>query len=123
MDSEAAMWAAWCQAQEGELRSLAPRPFIEPLREWFKRRRAGHGVHLARQAVCGGQWVQQRAFDEGRASTNGCQRCAAEGHDAAGTVIHRLCTCPCTERMRKELPRTWQQRIEKGQERVLWERG
>ena len=54
MDSEATMWAAWCQAQEGELRALAPRPFIEPLREWFKRRRTGHGVHLARQAVCGG---------------------------------------------------------------------
>ena len=117
------MWDRWCQAQAGPMRSLAPRPFIEPIREWFKKRRIGPGTHLARQAVCGGQWVQQRAFDEGRSDTNGCQRCAAQGVDAAGTVVHRMCQCPSTEAIRQELPTTWQQRIAHGRERLLWERG
>ena len=59
LDSEAAMWDRWCQAQDGALGSLAPRPFIDPIREWFKKRKIGPGTHLARQAVCGGQWMQQ----------------------------------------------------------------
>ena len=53
MDSEAIMWGGWCLGQEAEVLTLGPKPFIEPLQEWFRRRRAGHGLNVARQAVCG----------------------------------------------------------------------
>jgi hypothetical protein len=119
LDSDAALWAAW--TSRPEYASLAPRPLVEPIVNFFRSKHGqrGQGAQAASTAVQGGMWTQERLYEHAMTTTPQCQLC-----DQAGTALHRLWKCPGLREHRAKCPRQWQHIAESaGGGDLLWTRG
>ena len=119
--AEDVIWLDW--TSRPEYRALAPRPFIEPLRELSRRRNVqGWTLHHSRLLNClaaDGHYTQDRWHRMGLADDSKCLECGAE---ASG--VHRCYRCQAGRAIRDELPRTYQHMGEAAPDHdLLWERG
>ena len=120
-DCEHEQCMQWTRHPSGERLQLEPRPFMAPVQRWFARH-GGARASVAAQALCKGRWTQGRSFAAGASSHGHCLLCLRRGAECAGTVAHRIHSCPDFGAEREKAPCLWSRLKETSVNRLLWDR-
>ena len=116
-----AMWKKWTAAPERL--HLAPRPYIEPLKELYRSRKKGTTARdrdVVLKVASDGGWTQQRLHAAGLVDSPVCLACGT----VVGDLRHRYHACPALAACRRTIStRTWRHAAESQPASWLWSRG
>ena len=91
---------------------VGARPWIEPLRDHNRSTKTSRAAAESLKAMAEGAWMTQaKLYDQNKVETAMCQLCKR----AAGTLRHRLATCPMTEGIRQQAKGAQREAIEEAQ--------